>query len=204
MQFLGFFLQQGCIKPDPEKVTAIDRLQPPHTRSELRAFLGLTGYYREFVERYSHVAKPLTQLLQEDVAWEWTSTCQAAFTRLKTILTTSPVLSSPDPHRPYFLHTDYSHLALGAVLEQLKEDGKKHVISYASRTCSAAEAKLGPTDGELLAIIYAVEKFHHHLAGTPFTIVTDHSALVHLNEGKTKNPKLARWAMRLAGYNFTI
>ena len=77
-------------------------------------------------------------------------------------------------------------------------------MAYASRTCSSAEAKLGPTDGELLAIIYAVEKFHHLLAGTPFTVVTDHSALTHLNEGKTKNPKLARWAMRLAGYNFTI
>ncbi len=78
------------------------------------------------------------------------------------------------------------------------------MVSYASRTCSAAEAQLGPTEGELLAVIYAVEKFHHHLAGTPFTIITDHSALVHLNEGKMKNPKLARWAMRLAGYNFTI
>ena len=90
------------------------------------------------------------------------------------------------------------------MLEQLKEDGRKHVVAYASRTCSEAEAKLGPTDGELLAIIYAVEKFHHLLAGTPFTVITDHSALTHLHEGKTKNPKLARWAMRLAGYNFTL
>ena len=164
----------------------------------------MTGYYREFVERYSHISKPLTQLLQEDIAWEWTPPCQLAFDRLKELLTTPPVLSPPDPHRPYYLHTDYSHVALGAVLEQLKEDGKRHVVSYASRTCSAAESKLGPTDGELLAIVYAVEKFHHHLAGTPFTVITDHSALVTLNESKTKNPKLARWAMKLAGYNFTI
>jgi hypothetical protein len=63
LAFLGFLLQGGHIKPDPEKVTAISRLQPPHTRSELRAFLGLTGYYREFVHHYSHLAKPLTQLL---------------------------------------------------------------------------------------------------------------------------------------------
>ena len=60
MAFLGFLLQDGQIKPDPEKVISIKRLQPPHTRSELRAFLGLTGYYREFVERYSHISKPLT------------------------------------------------------------------------------------------------------------------------------------------------
>jgi hypothetical protein len=77
-------------------------------------------------------------------------------------------------------------------------------VSYASRTCSAAESRLGPTDGELLAIVYAVEKFHHYLAGTTFTVVTDHNALLYLNEAKTKNPKLARWAMKLAGYNFTL
>lgn len=88
------------------------------------------------------------------------------------------------------------------MLEQQHSDGKYHVVSYASRTCSKAEAKLGPTDGELLAILYAVEKFHHHIAGTTFTIVTDHSALVHLNSAK--NPKLARWAMKLASYNYNI
>ena len=110
----------------------------------------------------------------------------------------------PDPHRPYVLHTDYSHTAVGAILEQLKEDNKHHVVAYASRTCSTAESKLGPTDGELLAIIYAVEKFHCYLAGAAFVVVTDHSALVTLNEARTKNPKLARWAMKLAAYNFTI
>ena len=77
-------------------------------------------------------------------------------------------------------------------------------MCYASRTCSDTEAKLGPTDGELLAIVYAVEKFHCYVAGTRFVVVTDHSALVHLNEAKTKNAKLARWAMRLASYDFTL
>jgi hypothetical protein len=204
LAFLGYLLQDGALKPDPEKVVAIDRLLPPETRSELRAFLGLTGYYREFVHQYSHHAKPLTSLLKEDVAWEWTPACDASFQRLKSALTTSPILALPDPHRPYYLSTDYSHVAVGAVLEQLQEDGKRHVVSYASRTCSAAESRLGPTDGELLAIVYAVEKFHHYLAGTTFTIVTDHNALLYLNEAKTKNPKLARWAMRLAGYNFQL
>lgn len=78
------------------------------------------------------------------------------------------------------------------------------MVAYASRTCSKAESKLGPTDGELLAIVYAVEKFHHHVAGTSFTIVTDHSALCHLNSSRTRNPKLARWAMRLSSYCFTL
>jgi hypothetical protein len=90
------------------------------------------------------------------------------------------------------------------VLEQHHEDGKWHVVSYASRTCSKAESRLGPTDGELLAIVYALEKFHHHVAGTSFTVITDHDALVHLNHAKSRNPKLARWAMKLADYDMVI
>jgi hypothetical protein len=204
MQFLGFTLAGGTLKPDGEKVESIARLQPPRTRSEVRSFLGLTGYYREFVHRYAHIARPLNNLLKEDTPWEWTAECQAAFGKLKGHLTSAPILTIPDPHRPFVLHTDFSHHSIGAVLEQLKEDNKYHVVGYASRTCSKAESNLGPTDGELLAIVYAVEKFHNYLAGTSFVVVTDHSALVHLNEAKTKNPKLARWAMRLASYNFTL
>ena len=79
LTFLGYLLQGGVLKPYPEKVSAIHRLLPPQTRSELRAFLGLTGYYREFVHHYSHHAKPLTTLLKEDVAWEWTAKCEEAF-----------------------------------------------------------------------------------------------------------------------------
>ncbi len=204
MDFLGFTLAGGELRPDGEKVKAISRLQPPRTRSEVRSFLGLTGYYREFVKGYAAIAKPLNTLLKEDTAWHWDTKCQQAFSTLKATLMGAPVLAIPDQHRPYTLHTDFSHTALGAVLEQMKEDNKQHVIAYASRTCSQAESKLGPTDGELLAIVYAVEKFHSYLAGTPFVIITDHSALVHLNEAKNKNPKLARWAMKLATYNFTL
>jgi len=113
-------------------------------------------------------------------------------------------LALPDFDRPFTVHTDYSHHHVSAVLEQRKTDNKNHVISYASRTCSAAEAKLGPTDGELLAIIYACDKFHSYIAGTKFVIVTDHSALTYLQDAKNKNPKLARWAMQLAVYDFTV
>lgn len=117
---------------------------------------------------------------------------------------TEPILAMPEPDRPFIVHTDFSHHALGAILEQRKADNKNHIISCASRNCSEAEAKLGPTDGEILALVFAVTKFHTYLAGTTFTIVTDHSALVHLHQAKTKNPKLARWASLLSNYDFQI
>lgn len=75
MQFLGFTLVGGSLKPDDDKVAAINRLQPPRTRSEVRSFLGLTGYYREFVKNYAHIAKPLNTLLKEDTEWHWSARC---------------------------------------------------------------------------------------------------------------------------------
>lgn len=79
MQFLGYLLEGGKLKPDPDKVSAISRLLPPQTRTELRSFLGLTGYYREFIFRYAHLARPLTSLLQESTPWIWDAKCEGAF-----------------------------------------------------------------------------------------------------------------------------
>ncbi len=113
-----------------------------------------------------------------------------------------PILAMPEPDRPFVVHTDFSHVALGAILEQRKSDNKCHIISCASRNCTAAEAKLGPTDGEILALVFAVTKFHTYLAGTQFVVMTDHAALVHLENAKTRNPKLARWALLLSNYDY--
>ena len=117
VDFLGFKLTAGKIAPDDKKTAAISRLLPPRTRTEVRAFLGLTGYYREFIWRYSLIARPLTSLLKDDTIWQWTDACLAAFEQLKTALTSAPILSVPDPHRPFQVHTDYSHVAVGAILE---------------------------------------------------------------------------------------
>ena len=149
-------------------------------RGELRGFLGLAGYYREFVASFAAIAKPLTTLLKEDVPWQWTDGCQHAFETLQGKLAASPILAMPEPDGSFQVHTDFSKVAASAVLEQLLSDGKWHVIAYGSRNCSDAEAKLGPMDGKLLALVYALEKFHPYIAGSKVVVITDHSALVHL------------------------
>lgn len=117
IHFLGYLIEDGCLKPDPEKVAAIKRLLPPQTRTQLRSFLGLTGYYREFVRGYAKIARPLNELLREDFAWEWSKRCQEAFEKLRETLMTEPILAMPESDRPFIVHTDFSHHALGAILE---------------------------------------------------------------------------------------
>lgn len=106
--------------------------------------------------------------------------------------------------QPFVLHTDYQGDSIAAILEQTGADHKSHIIAYASKTCAVHEAKLGSTDGELLAVIFGIERFHNCLAGTLFTLVTDHEALMHLNSARNTNSKFARYALRLAPYDFRV
>ena len=110
----------------------------------------------------------------------------------------------PVPDRPYTLYTDFCGGSVSAVLEQLGADDKPHVVAYASKTCSPAEARYGSSDGELLALIFGVTKFHSYVAGTPFTVVTDHQALLYLEQAKCHHSRLARWAVRLSAYDFKV
>ena len=100
------------------------------------------------------------------------------------------------------LLTDFSAISVSAILEQTHTDGKQHVVAFASRCCNAAESRLASSEGELLALIFGVQKFHHYLAGAKFTCNTDNAALKFLETGKGRNPKLARWAVLLANYDF--
>ena len=147
--------------------------------SELHGFLGLAGHYCEFVANFMAMSKPLMMLLKGDVPWRWDDACQQAFTTLQGKLVAFPILEMLEPDHPFQVHTKFSKPA-ASVLEQLLSNGKWHIVAYASWNCSVVEAKLGPTDGELLAMIYALEKFHPYIARSKVVMVTDHAALVHL------------------------
>ena len=134
----------------------------------------------------------------------WGQPQEAAFQLLKDRLQTAPILALPAPDRPYTLFTDFCGASVSAVLEQQQADGKLHPVAYASKTCTPSESRYGSTDGELLALVFGVTKYHHYLAGTPFTVVTDHAALLYLDQAKAHNSRLARWALRLADYDFCV
>ena len=204
IHFLGHVVGQDGIRPDPEKIEKVKHFPVPTNLTQLRAALGLFSYYRKFIKDFSRIAKPMLTLLKKDAPFSWTEKQQNAFDRLKEMLVKAPILGYPDFEKPFIIYTDASGIGLGAVLSQVKEDGKEHVIAYASRSLSPAEKNYSVTDQECLAVVWAIKKFQHYLGLLPFTIITDHIALKWLQTSKMPSGRRARWVMELQQYDFSI
>ena len=118
IQYLGHIISGEGIEPVPEKLESLNEMPPPTTQKEVRQFLGLAGYYRKFVPKYSDIARPLTDLTKKDIQFKWTEKCQQTFDRLKELLSKEPILKYPDPNKQYTLFTDASKYAWACVLTQ--------------------------------------------------------------------------------------
>ena len=195
---LGSIVNAQGIGPDPEKTEAIRQLPVPRNVADVRSFLGATGYFHEHVPHYALKSEPLRQLLKKGTPFIWSEACQTAFETLKTDLMSDSVLRMPDFEQPFVLTTDWSKVAVGAVLSQFQpvdsedptSEKKEFVIAYASRALSPAETNYAPTEGECLALVWATRKFRQFLHGTAFKLRTDHSALQWLATARFENSKL--------------
>ncbi|KAK1664912.1 hypothetical protein QYE76_053071 [Lolium multiflorum] len=150
----------GGIAVDPAKIKTVAEWKAPTTQTEVRAFLGLAGYYRRFVEGFSSIARPMTQLLKKDKKFEWTDKCEESFQQLKLRLTSAPILIMPDITKPFDVYCDASKIGLGCVLMQ---EGK--VISYLSRQLKQHEQNYPTHDLELAAVVLALKVWRHYLMG---------------------------------------
>ena len=139
-------------------------------------------------------------------SFSWDEQCDYAFQALKSALTSAPILRLPKWGQPFILCTDWSKTAIGAVLSQIDtETGLEHPVAFASRSCTSAESRYSPTEGELLALVWACTlKFRHYLFGYHFTVHTDHAALQWLKTARFQNSKLERWALRLQEFSFEV
>ncbi|CAN6576829.1 unnamed protein product [Malus baccata var. baccata] len=163
----------------------------------------LAGFYRRFIKDFSKIAQPLCRLLQKEVAFEFTKECTESFKQLKELLTTAPIIVPPDWSLPFELMCDASDYALGAVLGQRK-DKRPHVIYYASRTLNDAQLNYSTTEKELLAVVFALDKFRSYLIGTKVIVFTDHAALKYLLTKKEAKPRLIRWILLLQEFDIEI
>ena len=177
----------------------------PETKSEVSAFLGLTGYYHKFVPAYANIAAPLTKLLKRGKPEQiiWSAACNEAFKALKECLTKTPILKVPDP-KQRFVQTDASDVGIGAVLSQQDGNGEEHPIACASRKLQLRETKYSAVEKECLAIVWALKYSKYYLYGQAFTIYTDHKPLTWLNTMKNSNQRLTRWILTLQEYRYEI
>ena len=203
IKYLGHVVSENGIETDPDKVAAIEKIPPPRNVREVRQILGAASWYRRFIGGFSELITPLTRLLKKDQKWSWSTEEQKAFEKLKTALTTAPVLACPNFKHPFILQTDASEKGIGTALIQ-RIDSKEHVIAYASRTLQKAEQNYSTTEKECLAIVWGVQKMRPYLEGYQFTVITDHQALQYLHRCNSPSGRLARWAVYLQQFDMKI
>ena len=207
VNFLGHVVTADGVQTDPAKIRDIEQWPTIRTVGQLRTFLGFSGYYRRFVRDYASIAKPLHALTHKGVTFQWTSTCEEAFNKLRQTLVEATTLAYPrfgpgDP--PFVLDADASGVGLGAVLSQPDKDGKERPIAFASRFLNSAERRYGSTKCELLGMVWAVKHFRCYLLGREFLIRTDHRALQHWGRFKDPPAIIARWLEFLAEFQFSV
>ncbi|CAN6566252.1 unnamed protein product [Malus baccata var. baccata] len=200
---LGHLISNRGIEVDKAKIDAIEKLPPPTTVKSVRSFLGHAGFYRRFIKEFSKISRPLCDLLAKDAPFVFDEACLEAFKKLKTLLTTAPIIAAPDWSLPFELMCDASDFAVGTVLGQRK-DRLPQVIYYASRTLNDAQLNYATTEKELLAVVFALEKFRSYLVGAKVIVYTDHAALKYLLSKKDAKPRMIRWILLLQEFDLEI
>ncbi len=203
ISFLGHRITQQGISMEVDKVNAIHTWPVPTNVRELRSFLGLAGYYRRFVQNFSKIAIPLTELLHSSTVWVWGDRQQVAFEQLKLAVSTAPVLIIPDPNKQFTVLTDASGYAVGAALCQDHGKGLQP-CAYLSHKLNTAEQNYPVHEQELLAIIHALREWRHHLMGNKFIIRTDHKSLQYLQTQDKLSPRQVRWSELMQQYDYII
>ncbi|KAI3730652.1 hypothetical protein L1987_61824 [Smallanthus sonchifolius] len=200
---LGHKISRSGIEVDRAKIDTISRLPPPTSVKSIRSFLGHAGFYRRFIKDFSKITRPMTRLLEKDVPFVFDKECLQAFDFLKEKLVSAPILVSPDWSLPFELMCDASDYAVGAVLGQRREN-HFHPIYYASKTLNDAQENYTTTEKELLAVVFAFDKFRSYLVLSKTIVFTDHAALRYLFQKKDAKPRLIRWILLLSEFDIEI
>ncbi|CAK1589624.1 unnamed protein product [Parnassius mnemosyne] len=194
IDFLGFRVNGKGIRPGP----------PPQNVHELRRFIGLTSFFRRFVQNFALIARPLTDLLKASFEWTWTHEHIKAFETLKKKLVERPLLALYDPNLETELHTDASKQGIAGILMQMGRDGLLRPVAYYSRKTTTEEQRLHSFELETLAVINSLNRFRVYLLGIKFKIVTDCNVLRTTLTKRDLIPRIARWWVRFQEYDCNI
>ena len=198
LDFLGHTLEAGQLKPQDDKVSKIVNANIPKTKRQVRALLGLIGYYRRYIPNFAEIAAPLTDLTKDSAprSVKWTQDCATALQHLQEMLLRKPILKLPDLSKDFTLRTDASAKGMGGVLLQ-EHDGLFHPVKCISQKFSETQLRYSTVEWECLAIVWATTKLSRFLIGRHFTLQTDHKPLTFLHMSRTRNNHLLNWALTL-------
>ena len=204
VEFLGHNISKEGVMITDKKKAAIQALQTPKCKKELQSALGMINYLTRFVPGAQTILAPLNALLKDTTAWYWDHRQEEAFSRIKKMIATGPVLAFFDSALPTVVSADSSSYGLGAVL--LQEHGKEFKpVAFCSRMLTSTELRWAQIEKECLASVWACEKFHQFVCGLQsFRLQTDHKPLVHLINSKDLQEapvRCQRLLMRLMRYS---
>ena len=201
--YLGYVIGEGKIRLQACKIASVQDFPQPQTKKDVRAFLGLAGYYRRFMKDFATIAAPLSDLTKVSLPnrVDWRQEHEKAFRELKKQLTADPVLREvPTSLTPFCC----KQMGIGSVLSQLDENGDEHPVAYASRKLLPRERRYAAVEKEYLAVVEGIRTFRVYLEGRQFQVQTDHRSLQYLNQMRDHNGRLARWSLYLQPFDFVI
>jgi len=207
IEYLRLVISENKVEMDPVKVARVHNWPTPENWTDVQAFLGFVNFYRHFIRDFSTIARPLFDLTHSDKAWSWDTKEQEAFERLKTMVTTAPVLVSPQDLEPFRIEADSSGFASGAVLsQQLPEEEKWYPVAFYSKSLSPVEWNYEIHNKEMLTIIRVLEEWRYFLEGAPHPVEiwTDHKNLEYFMTVKKLNCRQAHWSLYLACFGFRL
>ena len=206
VKFLGYNISADGISMCEDKVEAILNWPTPKSVKEIQQFLGLANFYRRFISNFSKLVQPLTALTKKDTPFLWSKLHSDAFENLKRMFCSAPVLSIPDPYKPFVVETDASNFAIGAVLSQLDEINKLHPCAFMSKGLKNAEVRYNIFDKELLATVSALKEWRSYLQGAkyPFKIYCDHRNLKFPRNPEMLSDRQIRWYEFLSKFDYEI
>ena len=201
---MGHVVSGQGIKPQDDKIKAIQNFPVPNNVKAIRSFLGLVGYYRKFINDFASISQPLVKLTKKDEPFLWTEDQENAFHKLQNALITPPILQFPDYNKEFVLECDASISGIGCVLAQ-KHDNKYLPISFCSRLLKPAEKNYSISELEALAIVWGLKKHKYMVTGYPVRVITDHKPLISIfSKTLPNNGRLCRWILSVQEFDLTF
>ena len=199
INFVGFVIGGGVIKPNPEKVRALSLLKEPESKKQVRSVLGMFQYYHHHIPNFSMIALPLTEMTKKRCSnlFFLNDEQRNAFNTLKRALLDAVDLYSPRMDKPFVVHSDASEAVIAGCLSQRDENGKEVPISFVSKKLTDTQRRWSVIEKEAYAILYCLNQFDYYIYGNEVELYTDHNPLTYLTESAPKSAKLTRWCLGL-------